>query len=123
MGLLSTSTLRFTLLLWFTASFSFASPKHRNGDPTARHRIIGAVTRGVTRAVTDSENRGRVDQGSASDGAGSGFDIPTIVWVSFGLTVGSYLTLGGMRVWRMTTAFAIGLVLAICGQSSLFGDL
>jgi hypothetical protein len=72
--------------------------------------------------VVDSDTQRRIDQGSASDGAGSGFNIPAVLWLSFGLTVGLYLTLGGMRLWRMTTAFAIGLILTICGQSSLSGD-
>ena len=64
-----------------------------------------------------------MDSGSASDGAGSGFDIPMVLWLSFGLAVGFFLTLGGIRLWRITTAFAIGLVVALCGQSSLpFGN-
>lgn len=84
------------------------------------HHIVHALIRDVVvnevpRTVADSEERGRVDEGSASDGAGSGFDVPALLWLSFGLAVGSYLTLGGMRLWRMTTALAIGLVLAMGG--------
>jgi hypothetical protein len=123
MGILGALALRFTLLLWFTVSFTFASPMHHSRGSTAIHRIVHAVARDivvneVSGVVVDSEDQRRIDQGSASDGAGSGFDVPAVLWLSFGLAVGSYLTLGGMRLWRMTTAFAIGLVFAICGQSS-----
>ena len=74
-----------------------------------------------TGTVVDSETERSVDQGSASDGAGSGFDVPAILWLSFGLVVGLYLTLAGMRLWKMTTALATGLIFAVCGQS-LFED-
>ena len=72
----------------------------------------------VARDATDASGTivDGVNEGSASDGAGSGFDIPAILWLSFGLVVGLYLTLGGMRLWRITTALAIGLVFAFCGK-------
>jgi len=84
------------------------------------HRITYAVTREIvvedSGTVVNSMDQSRIDQGSASDGAGSGFDVPAVLWLSFGLALGLYLTLGGMRLWRMTTAFAIGMVLALCGR-------
>jgi len=55
-----------------------------------------------------------IGAGPASDGAGSGFDAPMVLWLSFALTVGPFLALGGMRLWRITTALAIGLVFALC---------
>ena len=72
---------------------------------------------GASGTTISSVGQSEASQGSASDGAGSGFDIPAILWLSFGLVVGLYLTLGGMRLWRMTTALAIGMVFAVCGQS------
>lgn len=69
----------------------------------------------ASESVVDSEDQSGMDQGSASDGAGSGFDIPAVLWLSFGLAVGIFFTFGGMRLWRATTAFSIGLVLAFCG--------
>ena len=76
------------------------------------------VTHAVTRNAVDPSGSilDGVDPGSASDGAGSGFNVPAILWLSFGLAVGLYLTLGGMRLWRITTALAIGLVGAFCGK-------
>ena len=73
----------------------------------------------VSGTVVNSEDQSKIDQGPASDGSGSGFDVPAVLWLSFGLVVGLYLTLGGMRLWRMTTALAIGLFFAICGELSL----
>ena len=85
------------------------------------HRITHAVTRDIivdeaAGTVVNSADQSTIGQGPASDGAGSGFDIPAILWLSFGLAVGLYLTVGGMRLWRMTTAFAIGMVFALCGR-------
>lgn len=99
-------------------------PAYRSQDSTSVHRITYAVIRDLvvdetSGTVVDSKDQRRVDQGSASDGAGSGFDIPAILWLSFALAVGLYLAVGGMRLWRMTTAFAIGIVSAFCGMSSL----
>ena len=127
MGFLSAFTLRFTLFLWIAVSFASTSPTHHSGSSTTIHRVVRAVTRELVvdedaGTVVDTNTQRRIDQGSASDGAGSGFNIPAVLWLSFGLAVGLYLTLGGMRLWRMTTAIAIGLILTICGQSSLSGD-
>jgi len=70
----------------------------------------------VSGTVVNGADQSRIDQGSASDGAGVGFDIPAVLWLSFGLAVGLYLTLGGMRLWRLTTALAIGIVFAFGGK-------
>lgn len=105
MGFLSAFTLRLTFLLWFTTAFAFPARNSRSSI-----------------AIRQSDQSGiqsGIDTGSASDGAGSGFNIPAILWLAFGLLVGLYLTLGGMRLWRVTTALAIGLVLALCGESSI----
>lgn len=72
----------------------------------------------ASRAVGGREGQGKVDLGSASGGAGTGFDPPAVIRFTFELAVGLYLTLGGMRWWRITAGLAIGLVFAFCGQSS-----
>jgi len=123
MRLPGASTLRSTLLLWFMGGFTFTSPAYSSRHLTPVRRAIHAVTRGVvvgevSRAVAGREGQRRADQGSASDGVGSDFDVPAVLRLSFGLVVGLYLTLGGMRMWRVTTGLAIGLVFAFCGQSS-----
>lgn len=122
MRLHSLSTLRFALLLWFVGGSAFALQTHHGRGLTTVHRAIHAVARDVimdeaSRAVAGREGQGKVDLGSPS-GAESGFDIPGVVRFAFELAVGLYLTLGGMRWWRITTGLAIGLVLAFCGQSS-----
>ena len=117
------------LLLWFTVgfAFTFALPTYGRGS-IATYRVVHTMARDIvvneaSGTVVNTADGSNVDQGSASDGAGSGFDIPAVLWLSFGLAVGLYLTLGGMRLWRMTTGFAIGLVLALCGQLSPPVDL
>lgn len=127
MGLPSAFAPQFTLLLLFTVSFVFALPTHHDRGSAATHHIIHAVGRDllvdeVSGTVVNSVDQSRVDQGPASDGAGSGFDVPAILWLSFGMAIGLYLTLCGMRLWVITTAFAIGLVLAFCCQSSPPGN-
>lgn len=108
MGFLSAPILRLALFISFAVDVAFAFPI----------RLAIHAPHPGTRAVEDSGNAvNSVNQsgtGTATDGAGSGFDIPAILWISFGLVVGSFLTFGGMRLWRMTTAFAIGLVFALC---------
>ena len=125
MGLLGAFTLvRLTLLLLTMVGLSSPLPAPYSQVSTAVHRITDAVIRDVvvdetSGTVVDSKDQRRIDQGSASDGAGSGFNVPAVLWISFGLAVGLYLTVGGMRLWRMTTAFALGIVSAFCGMSSL----
>jgi len=123
MRLLGAPTLLFALLFWFAGGFAFALQTHHGRGLAVVHRAIHVVARGVvvdeaTRAVTDREGQGTVDPGPASDGEGSGFDAPAVVRLTFELAVGLYLTLGGMRWWRITIGLAIGLVFAFCGQSS-----
>lgn len=123
MGFLGAFALQLTLLLCFTINLTFALPSHHGRSLTAIRRVIRVPTQGlVAYDLSDTTANGTdqttVDPGSASDGAGSGFDVPMALWLSFGLTVGLFLALGGMRLWRVTTAFAIGLTFALLGQSS-----
>lgn len=118
MGFLTTFTFRFALLLWFTNSLALALPADRGWDMTSLHRFVRAPVQSLADEDpgTAASNVGQsgVDPGSVSDGGGSGFDIPAVLWLSFGLSVGLFLTLGGMRLWRVTTAMAIGLVFSFC---------
>jgi hypothetical protein len=57
-----------------------------------------------------------IPQGLATDGSGSGFSLPAILWIAFSFTVGVPLMLAGFRGWRLTTGAAIGLSVAVaCG--------
>jgi hypothetical protein len=127
MDLCCAFTPQLTLFFLLMVRFSFALPANYGRGSAAAHRITYAVARSIvvdetSGTVVDSMDQSKIDQGSASDGAGSGFDIPAVLWLSFGLAVGLYLTLGGMRLWRLTTAFAIGIVFALCGKSLLSED-
>ena len=124
MRLLGAPTLRFALLVWFVGGSAFALQTHHGRGLITAHRAIHVVARGVvvdeaSRVVAGREGQGKVDLGSAPDGPGAGFDPPAVIRLTFELAVGSYLTLGGMRWWRVTTGLAIGLVFAFLGQSCL----
>ena len=64
--------------------------------------------------VVNPDTQSPIPQGSASDGSGSGFDIPAILWITFTLIVGSCLAFVGLRGWRITTGVTMGLVLLVC---------
>ena len=65
--------------------------------------------------VIDTQTRTSVPQGPATDGSGSGFDVPAILWFVFAFVVGSPLALCGIRGWRFTTGAAVGLAGALAG--------
>ncbi|KAF7297891.1 SET domain-containing protein [Mycena chlorophos] len=58
--------------------------------------------------VFDS-NGNPVAQGAATDGSGSGFDLPALIWIGFSLLIGGFMAIAGIRGWRITTGAAIGL--------------
>ena len=123
MRLLGALTLRLVLLFWFVAGSSFALKTHHGRGLTAVHRAVHVVARDIVvgeipRVVANREGQGKVDIGSAPDGAGTGYDLSALLRLTFELAVGLYLTSAGMRWWRITTGLAIGLVFAFCGQSS-----
>jgi hypothetical protein len=126
MGFLSAFAPRLALPLWFAAGFTFALPTHHGRSLAIIHRsirvpipnvVVGRDSSAVIAQIFQS--RADTESGSASDGAGFGFDIPAVIWLSFALALGLFLTVGGVRLWRVTTALAIGLVFAFCGESSL----
>ncbi|KAJ7072826.1 hypothetical protein C8F01DRAFT_1243852 [Mycena amicta] len=50
-----------------------------------------------------------VSQGDATDGSGSNFDLPALIWIGFSLFIGVPMAIAGIRGWRLTTGIAIGI--------------
>lgn len=76
----------------------------------ARDAKVVNTTAGLQ--VVDGEGN-TVAQGSASDGGGSGRDVPAIIWMGGTLAVGVPLLLAGIRGWRLTTGAGIGVSAAV----------
>jgi hypothetical protein len=70
-----------------------------------------------TSQVVDTSKGRIIAQGPATDGSGSGFDGPAIIWTAYLLTLGIPLACAGIRGWRFTTGVALGLAAAVCGAS------
>jgi hypothetical protein len=64
-----------------------------------------------------------IPQGLATDGSGSGFSLPAILWIVFSFTVGIPLMLAGFRGWRLSTGAAIGLSVAVTSWSVFVNTL
>ena len=60
-----------------------------------------------------------IAQGSGSDGAGTDFSLPAILWLAFTFAAGVPLALAGIRLWRVTTGISVGLAVAVLGACSI----
>ncbi|TRM68968.1 hypothetical protein BD626DRAFT_3528 [Schizophyllum amplum] len=72
--------------------------------------------------VIDGEGN-TVAQGSASDGSGSGLDVPAIIWIGVSLSVGAPMLLAGIRGWRLTTGVGIGVSAAVCAWAAFINAI
>lgn len=64
-----------------------------------------------------------IPQGLATDGSGSGFSLPALLWIAFSFTIGVPLMLAGFRGWRLSTGAAIGLSVAVTSWSVFVNTL
>ncbi|KAH7925294.1 hypothetical protein BV22DRAFT_1011538 [Leucogyrophana mollusca] len=75
--------------------------------------IIFSNASGTTEVYSGTTGE-QIPQGSASDGSGSGFSLPAILWIACSFTIGVPLMLAGIRGWRLTTGAAIAISAALC---------
>ncbi|KAI5122195.1 hypothetical protein M0805_002684 [Coniferiporia weirii] len=68
---------------------------------------------GGTLKVLDPITTDEIPQGSASDGAGSGMNLPAILWMACAFVFGVPLAIAGVRLGRSTSGVGIGLALAV----------
>ncbi|KAL1744849.1 hypothetical protein HDZ31DRAFT_73994 [Schizophyllum fasciatum] len=84
----------------------------------------GAKVVNTTAGVQVVDDGGQaVAQGSASDGSGSGRDVPAIIWIGATLAVGPPLLIAGIRGWRLTTGAGIGVSAAVLSWAAFINTL
>jgi hypothetical protein len=81
--------------------------------PALLIRDVVVVNNGGDITILNTDTNSAIAQGSASDGSGSQFDIPAILWIIFTVAVGLFLATIGVRGWRITTGVGMGLALAV----------
>jgi len=60
----------------------------------------------------------QIPQGLATDGSGSGFSTPAILWIAFSFVIGAPLLLVGFRGRRLTLGAAVGTAAALACKHS-----
>ncbi|KAH8103265.1 hypothetical protein BXZ70DRAFT_713552 [Cristinia sonorae] len=73
-----------------------------------RHSPLATYDNG-TLYVPDPDTQLAIPQGSASDGAGFGFDPPAVIWLVWSFAVGIPLALAGIRLSFATTGASTGI--------------
>ncbi|KAI0090608.1 hypothetical protein BDY19DRAFT_887453 [Irpex rosettiformis] len=100
------------LLLTFTGVVQ-ASP-FLTTDLSRRGPVITYDDSGHIVNVTDPNTGTEIIQGNGTDGGGTDFDACAIVWLVFSFAVGVPLLLTGLRFWRLTTGYGVGLSVLVC---------
>jgi len=108
----------FWLLLALFSSLAIASPT-RTLVPRTSFTVNNDT--GTIQVFDPSGNL--ITQGAATDGSGSNFDVPALVWIGFSLIIGLPMSCAGIRGWRLTTGVGIGLALAVCSWSAVINTV
>ncbi len=109
-----------TCLLLALAGVAQASPLFMATDLSRRGPVITYDDSGHITNITDANTGAPVVQGAATDGGGTDFDACAIVWLAFSFVVGIPLMLAGLRFWRLTTGYGVGLSVLVCSALLLF---
>ncbi|KAJ7270123.1 hypothetical protein B0H12DRAFT_826526 [Mycena haematopus] len=64
-----------------------------------------------------------INQYAATDGSGSNFDLPALIWIGFSLIVGLPMSCAGIRGWRLTTGVGIGVASAVCSWAAVINTV
>ncbi|KAJ4493817.1 hypothetical protein C8J55DRAFT_555227 [Lentinula edodes] len=86
-------------------------------DPMISHAANGSVI------ILNPSTQQTIPQGPGTDGSGSGFSLPAIVWIVFLLTIGAPLAMAGIRGWRCTTGVAVGLAVIVCSWAAIINSV
>ena len=81
-------------------------------DVVSRDVIVNNST-GVPQ-IFDSSTEQIIPQGPATDGSGTNFSLPAVIWIVFCFAIGIPMAVAGIRGWRLTTGVGIGLPAAAC---------
>ncbi|KAK7057705.1 SET domain-containing protein [Favolaschia claudopus] len=118
------------ILFFHLATFTTASP-------TTRHLISRYNSNNddvlLPRAFTVNNSTGTVEvfdgsgnliaQSPATDGSGSNFDLPALVWIGFSLVIGLPMSCAGIRGWRLSTGIGIGLAAAMASWAAIINTV
>ncbi|KAF7350964.1 SET domain-containing protein [Mycena sanguinolenta] len=104
----------FWLLLVVFLSLATASPTH-----TLLPRSSFTVNNDTGTVQVFDGSGNLVTQGAATDGSGSNFDFPALIWIGFSLIIGLPMSFAGIRGWRLTTGVGIGVASAVCIWSGI----
>jgi len=89
----------------------------RKVDPVISYSPNGSVS------VLDPTTEEPIPQGPGTDGSGSNFSLPAVIWLVFLLVIGAPLAVAGIRGWRCTTGVAIGLVAIVCSWAAIINSV
>lgn len=97
------------------SSLSSRSTLHPAGPLVKREKyILGHDADGNLRAVSEG-TREPIEQAPATNGAGSGFDAPAVMWLGFCIVVGAPMMLVGYRIGRIAAGVAVGCAILVAG--------
>ncbi|KAL0577681.1 hypothetical protein V5O48_004285 [Marasmius crinis-equi] len=96
--------------------------------PSIPHRLLprdAIVTTGSDGSIVivDSRTNQAIPQGLATDGSGSNFSPPALVWLIYCCTLGLPLALAGIRGWRFTTGIGISVCFAVSAWAALINSV
>ncbi|KAJ7029986.1 hypothetical protein C8F04DRAFT_1006251 [Mycena alexandri] len=102
----------------FSAPFAAASPTR-----TLAPRTSFSVSN-VTGTIQVFDSSGNIIlQGPATDGSGTNYDLPALIWIGFCLILGLPMAGAGIRGWRLTTGAGIGLASAVCTWAAVINSV
>ncbi|KAJ7503130.1 hypothetical protein B0H11DRAFT_619582 [Mycena galericulata] len=108
----------FWLLLVAFSTFAIASPT-RTLIPRSSFTVNNET--GTVEVFDSSGNL--VAQGPGTDGSGSDFDPPALIWIGFCLILGLPMAGAGIRGWRLTTGVGIGVTSAVCTWAAVISSV
>ncbi|PAV23752.1 hypothetical protein PNOK_0082000 [Pyrrhoderma noxium] len=76
-----------------------------------------------TVVIYDPDTSTEIAQADASDGSGSGYDLPAILWIAMSFVLGVPLLLGGVRLGRITSGIGMGVGLSVAAWASIINTV
>lgn len=104
--------LRLLYLFFVLSCISFCESRPTSNDGTSD---VITDTLGNSQVIDPTTDQ-TIAQGSASDGAGSGLDVPAVLWIAMVFITGLPLLTAGVRGGRLTSGTGAGLALAVAGM-------
>jgi len=112
------ASVRLQLLYWLVFCNIFTSALSLPFIPLSVPQLVprGVVVNNSsgTIRVFDSSTDQPIPQGPATDGGGTNFSVPAVIWLAFCFVIGAPMAFAGVRGWRLTTGVGIGLPAAAC---------